>query len=162
MKNILQRKHLLFVVCTIIVFVLLIVTISIITRMKNYNELLGANAMNVYSGGSFLGTFTEPQDIMDTYNGIVGVGVIDISELALKKTDFIELYTLEFVKNDKVISTIEMLTPQLNDGFNEQIVADYFREFNGKYVVMHEDGYFFVFGQQFYNDLSRIFTQLFA
>lgn len=156
MNNKPRRKRSLFAVGTIIVVGILIFTVSVLTEMKNYDELLDADTMNVYSRGSFLGTFVEPQEIMDTYNGSVGVGVIDISDLGLKKTDFIELYTLEFVKNDAVISTIEMLQLQLNEESYKQIAADYFREFDCTYVIMQEDGHFFVFGQQFYNNLSRL------
>lgn len=123
--------------------------------MKNYSELLGADAMNVYHNGAFVETIPEPPDIIATYNGIVGVGVIDISKLGLKKSDFIELYTLEFVKNNKAISTIEMLALQLNDGMKERTVSN-FRKFNGESVVMYEDGYYFIFGQKFYDDLSGL------
>ena len=142
--------------------ILLIAIISYFNpRMKGYNELLDADAMNVFSNGSLIGTFAEPQDILDTYQGtIVGVGVIDISRLGLKKSDFEELYTIGFVKNNKVISTIEMLVPQLKDESTERKVAENCREFNGEYVVMHEDGYYFTFGQRFYDNLSGILAQV--
>ena len=158
MKTKFYQKRPLFVVGALVVVSILVASISTLTEMKNYDELLDTDTMNVYSGGSFLGSFTEPQELMDTYSGSVGVGVIDLSDIGLKKTDFIELYTLEFIKNDDVISKIEMLTLQTDNGFDEQKVAGYLREFDGKYVVMHENGHFFVFGQQFYNNLSRIFN----
>lgn len=151
-----HRKHYLFVVCTIVVFILLMMSISELTKMKNYNNILDADVMNVYSDGVILESFTEPQDIMDTYNGIVGIGVIDISELGLKKTDFIEVYRLEFEKDGKEISSIKMLTPQMETEFNKQIGEDYFRKFNGKYVVMYEAGHYFEFGQKFYDNLARL------
>lgn len=90
------------------------------------------------------------------YNRIVGVGVIDISDLGLKKNDFVELYRLEFEKGGKKISSIAMLTPNAEANFDERIFADHFREFNSDYVVMYEDGYFFEFGQKFYDDLSKL------
>ena len=160
MKTKFYQKRPLFVVGALVVVSILVASISTLTEMKNYDELLDTDTMNVYSGGSFLGSFTEPQELMDTYSGSVGVGVIDLSDIGLKKTDFIELYTLEFIKNDDVISKIEMLTLRSGNGFNEQKVVDYFREFDGNYVVMHEDGYFFIFGQQFYSNLSRIFDSM--
>lgn len=157
MKNNPRRKRSLLIVSVI----LLIVIINYLNpRMKGYNELLEADAMNVYSNGSLVGTFEEPQDILDTFNGtIVGVGVIDISRLNLKKSDFKELYTIEFVKNNKPISTIEMLVPKLKDESTERAMRE-FRKFNGEYVIMREDGYYFVFGQRFYDNLSGILAQL--
>ena len=127
--------------------------------MKGYNVLLEADTMNVYSNGSLVGTFAEPRDILHTFNEtIVGVGVVDISRIDLRKSDFKELYTLEFVKNNEVISTIEMLVPK-KDKLTERTVSS-FRTFNGEYVIMQEDGYYFTFGQRFYDNLSGILAQV--
>lgn len=158
MKNTHRRKRPLLIASVI----LLIAIINYLNpRMKGYNELLDADTMNVYSNGSLIGTFAEPQDILHTFEGTaVGVAVIDISQLGLKKSDCKELYTIEFVKNSKVISSIEILVPQPKDESTERKVAGNCREFNGEYVVMHEDGYYFTFGQRFYDNLSGILAQV--
>lgn len=141
--------------------ILLIAIINYLNPRMGYDELLDANTMNVYSNGSLIGTFAEPQDILHTFEGTaVGVAVIDISQLGLKKSDCKELYTIEFVKNSKVISSIEILVPQPKDESTERKVAENCREFNGEYVVMHEDGCYFIFGQRFYDNLSGILAQV--
>ena len=77
------------------------------------------------------------------------------------KSNLMELYTLKFIKSKKVVCTNEMLEPQLRDRFDEQTVAVCFRKFNRKCDVMHENGFGFRFGQQFYGNLSRLLAQIF-
>lgn len=98
MKNPFRHKRALFITCIIIAAVFLMPIISSLIDMKPYNELLDADAMNVYSNGSYIGTFADPKNIMDTFNGAVGVGVVDLSQISLKRADLTELYTLEFIK----------------------------------------------------------------
>ncbi|MEG2915639.1 MAG: hypothetical protein RR839_04270 [Oscillospiraceae bacterium] len=127
--------------------------------MKNYDQLLDADIMNVYSDNSLVLAFKTPRDIMEVYRDTtIGVGVIDLSQLGIKKSDLTELYTLEFIKNNKVISTIEMLIPQYADEIDKTII-EHFRKFNEKYVIMHENTHYFIFGEQFYDNLSELLTQ---
>lgn len=91
MKKIPRRKRPLLVASAIL---LIAIIIYCNPRMKGYNVLLEADTMNVYSDGSLVGTFAEPRDILHTFNEtIVGVGVVDISRIDLRKSDFKELYT---------------------------------------------------------------------
>lgn len=92
---------------------------------------------------------------MDTFNGAVDVGVVDLSQISLKRVDLAELYTLEFIKKGRLISTIEILAVRSNDKLTEEVTGS-FRKFNGKYVVMLEKGYYFIFGQGFYDNLSKL------
>ncbi len=155
MKNPFRHKRALFIACIIIAAVFLMPIISGLIDMKPYNELLDADAMNVYNNGSYIGTFADPKNIMDTFNGAVGVGVVDLSQISLKRVDLAELYTLEFIKKGRLISTIEILAVRSNDKLTEEVTGS-FRKFNGKYVVMLEKGYYFIFGQRFYDNLSRL------
>ena len=151
MKNPFRHKRALFIAYIIIAAVFLMPIISSLIDMKPYNELLDADAMN----DSYIGTFADPKNIMDTFNGAVGVGVVDLSQISLKRVDLAELYTLEFIKKGRLISTIEILAVRSNDKLTEEVTGS-FRKFNSKYVVMHEKGYYFIFGQRFYDNLSRL------
>ena len=53
-----------------------------------------------------------------------------------------------------------MFVPQLKDESTKIKVAVNCRGFNGEYVVIHEDGYYFTFGQRFYDNLSGILAQV--
>lgn len=153
-----KRKKLLFIAGVVVVLALLAVIKDSVSGMKEYDELLVAEVMNVYDGDSLICSFPNPQQIMDTYNGSVGVGVVDISQHGLNKSDLEKLYTFEFVKNSKTIGSIEMFALRESDEIDEQSATDVFRKYNGKYVVMHETGNYFLFGERFYDCLSELIT----
>ena len=140
----------------IILLVLISFTMSSLFSLKNYNILLNADTMEVYSNGALITTVNEPGYMMDTFKGSVGVGVVDSSELGVSRIGMLELYRLEFIKDDKTISVIKLYTPKNPDDVDERILADIWMEFEGNYVIMNENGNYFLFGEIFFSELAKV------
>lgn len=153
-----KRQRHLFMVVGAVFFVLFAANKVVNSGMKNYNELLDADVMNVYDEASLVCSLSNVPDILDTYHGVVGVGVFDITLLDLKSSDLMKRYTLEFLENDKVISSIAVFALEDCGEKGEGSVKDYFRKFNGEYVVLYEKNCYFVFGQSFFDRMSEFFT----
>lgn len=129
--------------------------------LKNYDILLHADTLRIYSGDTLITSVDKPAFMMDTLENTVGIGVTDTSELGIRRKEMQELYRLEFSKNGKVISNIKVLTPRNQEAINEIYQRSlhnewYWRELDGHYVVMNENFQYFFFGADFYENLSEV------
>ena len=138
--------------------VLISFILSSLFSLKNYNLLLNADTMKVYSNGILITAVNEPGYMMDTFNGSVGVGVVDSSELGVSRFGMSELFRLEFIKDDKTISIIKLFTPKTLDDVDKHTLADIWMEFEGNYVIMNENGNYFLFGEVFFSELAKVFN----
>ena len=145
-----KRKHTLLFLGAAVLILLVSLTVSHGTEMKNYDCLLSANRMNLYDGDSFIASSSTPADILDTHNGIVGVGSVNLSYWERKKVGLSELYRLEFMEDNEKISTIKILASTSENDF------DFWRKLNGNDVILYEDGRYFIFGQDFFDRLSEL------
>lgn len=126
---------------------------------RNYTLLLDADAMNVYSGADLITTIDEPGYLIDTFQGSVGIGVVDLGQLGVRRFQMRELYKLEFIKNDKAISTITLLTPKNPDKVEKEKLEAW-GELQGYYVVMYERFDYFRFGKNFYSALEKVLNDV--
>lgn len=149
------KKKIAIVALVIIILSLL----NIFLQDRNYTLLLDAEVMNVYSGGRLIATIDEPGYLIDTFNGGVGIGVVDTGQLGVRRFQMRELYKLEFIKNDKTISTITLLTPKNPDKVEKEKLEAW-GELRGYYVVMYERFDYFRFGKNFYSSLEKILNDV--
>lgn len=140
----------------IILLVLISLTMNSIFGLKNYSILLDADTMKVYSNDILTTVVNEPGYMMDTFNGAVGVGVVDSSELGVSRFGMSELYRLDFIKDDKTISVIKLFTPKNFDDIDKHTLSDIWMEFEGNYVTMNENGNYFLFGKDFFSELAKV------
>lgn len=138
--------------------VLISFIMSSLFSLKNYNILLNADTMKVYSNGILITSVNEPRYMMDTFNGSVGVGVVDSSELGVSRFGMSELLRLKFIKDDKTISVIKLFAPKNPDDIDKHTLADIWMEFEGNYVIMNENGNYFLFGDDFFSELAKVFN----
>lgn len=147
---------------TLILLILLGFMLQPMFTLKNYDLLLGADTLRIYSQNELIATVDHPADILDTFNGGVGVGVTDVSNLGIHKTNMKELYRLEFLKSGKVLSAIKIMTPK-NQKAIEQIkkrnCGDTWQVFDGQSIILAENHQYFLFGDAFFQKLSEILSQ---
>ena len=147
-----QKPMLLFLGVAVLVLLVLF-TVSHVTKMKNYDCLLSADRMDIYDGDTLICSSSTPADILDTDNDIVGVGVVDLSYWERKKAGLSELYRLEFIEDNEKISTIKILA---STSANQ---SDFWRKLCGNDVILYEDGHYFIFGQDFFDRLSELIRE---
>lgn len=143
----------------LLAFFLLILITKPMFSLKNYNALLDADTLSIYSNNKLVTTVNNPAYMMDTFKDIVGVGLTNTSQLGTSRISMTELYRLEFVKDGKIISTIKILTPKTQkaiDRVNQSGSNSYWREFDDHYVIMTENFQYFLFGADFFKNLSEI------
>ncbi len=146
------------ILITLLVIFLLIVITEPMFSLKNYTDLLDADTLSIYSNNELVSTINNPAYMMDTFKGIVGVGLTDTSQLGISRISMTELYRLEFAKDGKIISNIKILTPKTQksiDKINQSGSNSYWREFEGHYVIMTENFQYFLFGADFFTNLSE-------
>lgn len=156
MNHKLTLKKIIILFTIIILLVLISFTMSSLFNMKNYNILLNTDTMKVYSKDTLITVVNEPGYMMDTFNGSVGVGIVDSSMLGVSKFGMLELYKLEFIKDDKIISVIRIFTPKNPNDFDNHILEGYWMKFEDNYVIMNENNHYFLFGEGFFNELTKV------
>jgi len=143
------------------VAIVLIITICFLSPMfslKDYNSLLNADTLKIYSNDKLITTVDNPAYMMDTFgDNIVGIYLTDTSKLGINRRSMSELYRLEFLKDGKVISSIKILTPKNQkdiDNINESFGTEW-REFDDHFAIMSENFQYFLFGESFFENLSE-------
>lgn len=150
-----KRVALIIVVIIILAFCSLRTNANIVI---NYNELLDAEKLEVYIDGSEVCEIVEPGYLMDTYQGIVGLAIVELSELGVRRNNLVELYELRFYNRGEIISNIIVLSPESQsviDKIEERSLGGTWRKMDGRYVVLYENGQYFLFGEKFFDDLSH-------
>jgi len=91
-------------------------------------------------------------------NEIIVVKIVRNKDLNMKR-----LYTMEFVKDDKVIRTIKVMTPRtqrkvklINKKRKEDLDYDEWQTLDGKYVVLMDKHRYISFGDMFFSELGRL------
>lgn len=154
-----RKSKILITLFIIFIIILLIVITKPMFSLKNYTDLLDADTLSIYSNNELVSTINNPAYMMDTFKGIVGVSLTNTSQLGISRISMTELYKLEFVKDGKIISAIKFLTPATQkaiDKINQSDFNSYWREFDGHYVIMTENFQYFLFGADFFENLSEI------
>ena len=143
------------------VAIVLIITICFLSPMfslKDYNSLLNADTLKIYSNDKLITTVDNPAYMMDTFDdNIEGTYLTDTSKLGINRRSMSELYRLEFLKDGKVISSIKILTPKNQkdiDNINESFGTEW-REFDDHFAIMSENFQYFLFGESFFENLSE-------
>lgn len=127
--------------------------------MKDYAVLYEADTLNIYSGGQLLKTVAGPANMLDTFQGTLGIGVVDSTSLGVKGVDLTELYALAFLKDGKTISTIQLLTPKNPQQLGTP-ATNVWAELEGKAVIMGEKGHYFLFGAEFFSKLEQVLREI--
>jgi len=146
----------------LITLLLLIIVIHIIDPMfslKNYNVLLDADALKIYSNNELVTTVNNPVYMLDMYKDTVGVYVANTLFLGINRIRMSELYRLEFVKDGKTISSIKILTPKNQKSIDKIAQSGSngnWMKLDGYYVIMTENYQYFAFGADFFKNLSEI------
>ena len=127
--------------------------------LKNYDVLLDADTLNIYSNNKLVTTVNNPVYMLDTYKDIVGVYVTNTLSLGISRIRMSELYRLEFIKDGKTISSIKILIPKNQKAIDKIVQSGsngYWMELDNHYVIMTENYEYFAFGADFFQNLSEI------
>lgn len=145
----------------VIMIILIICLLSPMYTLKNYGILLEADELCIYKGSELVTTVKNPAYMLDTFKGTVGIYVVDESDLGINRFNMKELYRLEFLDNNKIISSIKILTPKTKKGIDKinRNNGINWRKINGDYVVLYENTYYFLFGDKFFENLSQILNE---
>lgn len=147
----------------IVIFLIVLFTFGYVLDsvfgLKDYSMIMKSDRMNVYQNQSLVGTFEVPAESLEVFDtGSIGIGIISLENYDLKNYDLNTLYTLEFVLDDHIIHEIQMLTPRLDHPEYLMITKEWFN-FDGKPMVLYEHFHYFMFGQQFYDELLDLIHQ---
>jgi len=96
-------------------------------------------------------------------NEIIVVKIVREKDLHMSILNMKRLYTMEFVKDDKVIRTIKAMTPRtqrkvklINKKRKEDLDYDEWQTLDGKYVVLMDKHRYISFGDMFFSELGRL------
>lgn len=146
----------------IVFLIILIFLLQPMFTLKNYDILLDADTLRIYSDDELIATVDNPAAMLDTFQGAVGIGVTDASNLGIHKTSMKEIYRLEFLKSDKILSRIKIMTPK-NQKAIERIkqsnCGHAWQVFHGRSIILTENHQYFLFGDVFFQKLSEILSQ---
>lgn len=144
---------------TLLLLIIVIYSTNTMFSLKDYNILLDADTLNIYSNNELVTTVNNPIYMLDAYKGIVGVYVTNTFFLGISRIRMSELYRLEFVKDGKIISNIKILTPKNQNAIDKIVQSGSngsWRKLDDHYVIMTENYQYFAFGVDFFKNLSKI------
>lgn len=150
-----------FKIITAGVFVVILVISFIAGRDVNYDGLLDADTLNIYENDALV-VSVNPEHMMDTYNGHVGIYLTNTTRLGIGKGHMKELYRLEFLKEGKTISKIKVLTPgtpQAMEKAGQSNLDSEWMKFDDHYIVLYEKQQYFLFGKNFFEHLDSVLPQ---
>lgn len=112
--------------------------------------------------GEVLLTIEQPS--LSVERDVVGVALINRSDLKLQRFSMKVKYQLVFLKNDEVLATYKVLTPKNAkkvkriDKLMKERKAQWFT-MNGEYVILNTNFTYFTFSKDFFDRLGKMIEE---